>query len=54
MSAWQYAIGLGLALVSLVAVGITPFFLTHARSEHEHGPGCWWCHPHLPRRRQSL
>ncbi|WP_385625455.1 hypothetical protein PXH67_43025 (plasmid) [Streptomyces sp. P8-A8] len=53
MSGLEYAIGLVLALVSLGAVVATPFLLVHSRTEHDHGPGCWWCHPHLPRRRRS-
>ncbi|MCX4598334.1 hypothetical protein OG819_55345 [Streptomyces sp. NBC_01549] len=28
-------------------------FLAHARTEYDHGPGCWWCHPHLPHRRNT-
>ncbi|MFG3532752.1 hypothetical protein ACGF8B_39490 [Streptomyces sp. NPDC047917] len=52
MSNLEYAIGMVLALVSLAAVVVTPFLLTHSRTVHDHGPGCWWCHPRLPRRRQ--
>ncbi|WP_438490725.1 hypothetical protein [Streptomyces sp. S186] len=53
MSDLTYAIGLVLALVALAAVVATPFLLAHARTEHDHGPGCWWCHPRLlPRKRR--
>lgn len=47
MSDLEYAIGLVLALAALAAVVATPFGLAHARTVHDHGPGCWWCHPRL-------
>ncbi|MFJ3594562.1 hypothetical protein ACIQUY_34800 [Streptomyces sp. NPDC090231] len=53
MSNLQYAIGWVLVLVSLVTVVATPFVLVHSRTRHDHGPGCWWCHPRLlPRKRR--
>ncbi|MFI5808407.1 hypothetical protein [Streptomyces sp. NPDC051561] len=48
MSTFQYALGLVLVLQAVAAAVATPFLLAHARTEHDHGPGCWWCHPHLP------
>lgn len=52
MSNWEFAIGLVLALVTLAMLLATPFFLAHSRTLYDHGPGCWWCHPRLPRRRK--
>jgi len=52
VSNWQYTIGMVLALLALAAVLVTPFFLNHARTEHDHGPGCWWCRPGLLRRKR--
>ncbi|WP_435609658.1 hypothetical protein [Streptomyces sp. C10-9-1] len=51
MSTWQYAIGLVITLGALAITVATPFLLAHSRTRHDHGPGCWWCHPHLPGRR---
>lgn len=50
MSTWQYVIGLILALTALATALVTPFFLAHLRTECDHGPDCWWCHPHFPHR----
>jgi hypothetical protein len=45
----------GTLAVAAVLLGIpaTFAFLAHARTEHDHGPGCWWCHPHFPHRRNA-
>ncbi|MEU9983741.1 hypothetical protein [Streptomyces sp. NPDC050856] len=51
MSTWQFAMGVVLALAALAVVVATPFLAVHSRTEHDHGPGCWWCHPRLPHRR---
>ncbi|MFH8342976.1 hypothetical protein [Streptomyces sp. AM6-12] len=52
MSPLMYVTGVVLVLVTLVIALATPFVLIHYRIPHEHGPECWWCHPHLlPRRR---
>ncbi|GAA3381182.1 hypothetical protein GCM10020367_71460 [Streptomyces sannanensis] len=53
MSTPTYVVGVVLALVALATVLATPFLLVHSRTEHDHGPGCWWCHPRLlPRKRR--
>ncbi|RAJ43491.1 hypothetical protein K388_07432 [Streptomyces sp. KhCrAH-43] len=53
MSALQYTVGVILVLITLAAILATPFVLIHSRTLHDHGPGCWWCHPRLrPRRRR--
>ncbi|MFE4356137.1 hypothetical protein [Kitasatospora sp. NPDC056800] len=45
----MHLISLVLAIATLplmaVIVVATPLFLIHARTEHDHGPDCWWCHP---------
>ncbi|MFC8174999.1 hypothetical protein ACFUJ0_30100 [Streptomyces sp. NPDC057242] len=51
MSTLTFAIGLVLALVVLAALVASPFLLAHSRTEHDHGPGCWWCHPRLTPRK---
>ncbi|MGW4694736.1 hypothetical protein ACWEO1_20420 [Kitasatospora cineracea] len=51
MNALTYAAGLGLVALALAAIVVTPLFLAHARTAHDHGPTCWWCHPWLARRR---
>ncbi|SEB31748.1 hypothetical protein SAMN04490357_0204 [Streptomyces misionensis] len=54
MSTPMYAVGVVLVLVTLVIALATPFVLVHYRIPYEHGPECWWCHPHLlPRRRRA-
>ncbi|MEE1821228.1 hypothetical protein PUR61_03295 [Streptomyces sp. BE20] len=50
MSLTAYLIGLVLALLAIAATIATPFLVVHARTEHDHGPDCWWCHPRLRRR----
>ncbi len=50
MSALEYLIGLVLVLLAGAATLATPLLLIHARSNHDHGPTCWWCHPGLRRR----
>ncbi|MEU5824893.1 hypothetical protein [Streptomyces sp. NPDC047803] len=53
MSNLEYAIGGVLVLITLAALLATPFVLIHSRTEYDHGPGCWWCHPRLrPRKRR--
>jgi hypothetical protein len=53
MSVLMYALGLVLVLQAVAAAVATPFLLAHARTGHDHGPGCWWCHPRfVPRRRR--
>lgn len=47
----QYIVGLVLVLAALVVVLATPFVLIHARTTHDHGPDCFWCHPRLPWRK---
>ncbi|WP_177198658.1 hypothetical protein [Streptomyces colonosanans] len=53
MSALEYAIGWVLVVITLALIVATPFALVHARTTHDHGPDCWWCHPHLlPRKKR--
>ncbi|MFD5342998.1 hypothetical protein ACFWJY_04320 [Streptomyces anulatus] len=53
MSNLEYAIGVILSLITLALILAAPFALVHSRSLHDHGPGCWWCHPRLlPRKRR--
>ncbi|MFJ2191589.1 hypothetical protein ACIOJE_27270 [Kitasatospora sp. NPDC087861] len=51
MSTLEYLIGLVLVVLAVTATVATPFVLVHARTSHDHGPDCWWCHPRLRRRR---
>ncbi|MDH6107884.1 hypothetical protein P3T36_006343 [Kitasatospora sp. MAP12-15] len=50
MSTVEYALGLALVVLAIACAVATPYLLVHARSEHDHGPACWWCHPRLRRR----
>ncbi|MET9402116.1 hypothetical protein [Kitasatospora sp. NPDC002965] len=50
MSVTAYLIGLVLVLLAIACVVATPLLVVHARTEHDHGPDCWWCHPRLRRR----
>ncbi len=52
MSNLEYAIGVILVLITLALILATPFALVHSRSLYDHGPGCWWCHPRLWRRKR--
>lgn len=47
MSNLQYTIGVVLVVIALAQILATPFVLVHARTTHNHGPDCWWCHPRL-------
>ncbi|MFE4399107.1 MULTISPECIES: hypothetical protein [Streptomycetaceae] len=51
MSTLAYLTGLALVLVAVIAAVATPFLIVHARTDDDHGPDCWWCHPRLRRRR---
>lgn len=51
MSILLYALGVLLALTSLATFLVTPFLVAHCRTQQDHGPGCWWCHPYRPGRR---
>ncbi|MGW4807171.1 hypothetical protein [Kitasatospora sp. NPDC004272] len=51
MSTLAYVTGLVLVALAVVAIVVTPLFLAHARTTHDHGPACWWCHPRLRRSR---
>ncbi|MGK3110602.1 hypothetical protein [Streptomyces sp. WAC05858] len=51
MSIVWYLIGTLVFIAAMTACLLTPIVIVHARTEHDHGPGCWWCHPRLPRRR---
>ncbi|MEU6664264.1 hypothetical protein [Streptomyces sp. NPDC046821] len=53
MSTFEYVVGLVLVVWGLVLFIATPLALAHSRTEHDHGPDCWWCHPHLPGRRRE-
>lgn len=50
MNVLEFVTGFVLALLTLAVVLTSPFMLIHARTQHDHGPDCWWCHPRLRRR----
>ncbi|MFF7365434.1 hypothetical protein [Streptomyces sp. NPDC008125] len=52
MSPLMYAAGWILVITALAAALAALHVLIHSRVPRDHGPACWWCHPHLlPRRR---
>ncbi|MFD7734321.1 hypothetical protein ACFV6F_28580 [Kitasatospora phosalacinea] len=51
MRSLAYVTGLVLVALAVAAIAVTPLLLVHARTTHDHGPACWWCHPRISRRR---
>ncbi|WP_208880291.1 hypothetical protein [Streptomyces armeniacus] len=45
---------LGTLILAIIVLGTpaTLCFVAHARTDSDHGPDCWWCHPHRPRWRK--
>ncbi|MGW7603191.1 hypothetical protein [Streptomyces antimycoticus] len=50
MRTLAYLAGTFVVVITLVACLLTPIVIAHGRTEYDHGPDCWWCHPRLPRR----
>ncbi|MEW1724296.1 hypothetical protein [Streptomyces sp. NPDC093109] len=46
----QYVFAVAVAIEILLMLLVTPFLVIHGRTRHDHGAGCWWCHPRLRRR----
>lgn len=52
MNALLYVVSALTVMFIVLAIPATLAFLAHSRTEHDHGPGCWFCHPRMPRIRR--
>ncbi|MFE2943392.1 hypothetical protein ACFXKG_30715 [Streptomyces sp. NPDC059255] len=52
MNTLLYVVSALTVMFTVLAIPVALAFAVHSRTEYDHGPDCWFCHPRLPRIRR--